>query len=56
MTDTLASLDFQQILHNLWNILKYEASNPMLFSSGLFWALFVVFLPVYALLKTVRYR
>lgn len=51
MTDTLASLDFQQILHNLWNILKYEASNPMLFSSGLFWALFVVFLPVYALLK-----
>ena len=32
-------------------MLRYEADNPMIFSSGLFWTLFVIFIPVYALLK-----
>lgn len=41
------SLVFTNILHTL----QYEANNPMLFSSGLFWVLFLVFLPVYALIK-----
>lgn len=36
---------------NICELLKYEAGTPMIFSSGLFWALFVIFLPVYALLK-----
>lgn len=39
------------VLHNICELLKYEAGSPMIFSSGLFWALFVIFLPVYALLK-----
>lgn len=39
------------VFHNICELLKYEAGSPMIFSSGLFWALFVIFLPVYALLK-----
>lgn len=45
-------MDFSTILHNIGELLRYEASAPMLFSSGLFWALFIVFLPVYALLRS----
>ncbi len=44
-------MDFPTVFHNICSLLRYEASAPMLFSSGLFWALFLVFLPVYALLK-----
>lgn len=44
-------MDFSVIFHNICDLLRYEASAPMLFSSGLFWALFLVFLPIYALLK-----
>lgn len=39
------------VFRNICELLKYEAGTPMIFSSGLFWALFVIFLPVYALLK-----
>lgn len=39
------------VFRNICELLKYEAGSPMIFSSGLFWALFVIFLPVYALLK-----
>lgn len=39
------------ILRNLWEMLKYDADAPMLFSSGLFWLLFIFFLPIYVLLK-----
>jgi len=35
-------------------MLAYEADHPMLFSSGLFWVLFLIFLPVYALLRSRR--
>ncbi len=47
----MSSVDFQQVFSNLWEMLKYDASAPMLFSSGLFWLLFIFFLPVYALMK-----
>lgn len=47
-------MDFQTVISNIADILKYEASSPMLFSSGLFWVLFTIFLPVYALLKNRR--
>lgn len=39
------------ILQNLLEMLRYDAEAPMLFSSGLFWLLFIAFLPIYALLK-----
>lgn len=38
-------------IQNLGNALVYDPSAPMLFSSGLFWILFIIFLPLYALLK-----
>lgn len=39
------------ILHNLGKLFAYDSSAPMLFSSGLFWILFILFIPLYALLK-----
>lgn len=36
---------------NLFDMLRYDPQAPMLFSSGLFWFLFIVFIPVYAILK-----
>lgn len=41
---------------NLADMLQYDPSAPMLFSSGLFWVLFLLFLPVYALLKGSRVK
>ncbi|MDE5635888.1 MAG: MBOAT family protein, partial [Muribaculaceae bacterium] len=43
--------DFGNILHNIGRLLDYTPSEPMLFSSGTFWALFLLFMPVYALLR-----
>lgn len=39
---------------NIVGMFKYDPSAPMLFSSGLFWLIFILFLPVYALLKNSR--
>lgn len=36
---------------NLLSLLTYSEGEPMLFSSGLFWALFLIFIPIYAMLK-----
>ncbi len=36
---------------NILHMLEYDPSAPMLFSSGLFWLLFIIMLPIYALLK-----
>lgn len=38
-------------LTNIANLLNYNPDEPLLFSSGTFWALFLVFLPLYSLLK-----
>ena len=42
----------ENLLTNLFDQLTYHPGEPMLFSSGVFWALFIVFLPVYAMLKS----
>lgn len=39
------------VIHNILEQLTYQPGEPMLFSSGVFWALFMVFMPVYALLR-----
>lgn len=44
-------MDLSTVISNIIDILSYDASAPMLFSSGLFWVLFVAFLPIYALIK-----
>ncbi|MDE7381997.1 MAG: MBOAT family protein [Muribaculaceae bacterium] len=36
---------------NLLEMLKFDEKAPMLFSSGLFWFIFIIFLPIYILLK-----
>lgn len=41
----------EHLWHNICRLLTYDASAPMLFSSGTFWALFLVFMPLYGLLK-----
>lgn len=42
-------------MDNVWNniagLLSYDPSAPMLFSSGTFWALFLIFMPVYGILR-----
>lgn len=38
-------------LHNFTHQFAYDPTAPMLFSSGVFWILFLIFLPLYALLK-----
>lgn len=46
--------DILTFFDNVGRMLAYEADHPMLFSSGLFWVLFLIFLPVYALLRSRR--
>ncbi|MCH5218493.1 MAG: MBOAT family protein [Muribaculaceae bacterium] len=41
-------------LKNLGGLFTYDPGAPMLFSSGFFWFLFILFLPVYILLKGSR--
>lgn len=38
-------------LGNLGQSFLYDPEAPMLFSSGLFWLIFIIFMPIYALLK-----
>lgn len=47
---------FQTGAHSIKDMLLYDPKAPMLFSSGLFWLLFIFFLPVYALLKGSRWK
>lgn len=42
------------IWQGLCNLLSYDATAPMIFSSGLFWVLFLIFLPIYGKLKDRR--
>lgn len=41
-------------LRNIGNMFLYNPDEPLLFSSGFFWLLFIFFLPVYVLLKRSR--
>ena len=43
---------FAEILHNIGQYLVYDPDAPMLFSSGTFWALFLIFMPLYGLLRS----
>ena len=56
---TIPMLDIDNLIHNgrialgnIWNMLAYDPTAPMLFSSGLFWLLFILILPVYVALKS----
>lgn len=43
-----------EFFHTIIDFLSYKPGEPMLFSSGIFWALFLVFLPIYSLLRSRR--
>lgn len=45
-------IDWSTTLYNAVSLLGYDPWSPMLFSSGLFWVLFLVFIPIYASLKS----
>lgn len=54
-------IDFESILHNvkigvsnIGHMLAYDPQAPMLFSSGLFWLIFILMLPVYVALKASK--
>lgn len=47
---------FVRSLGSIWEQLAYDPKAPMLFSSGLFWLLFIFFLPIYALLKGSKWK
>lgn len=44
------------IFHNIGELLSYDSEAPLIFSSGLFWLLFVLFLPIYAAIKHNRWQ
>ena len=43
-------------LRNIGRLFAYDPGAPMLFSSGFFWFLFILFLPIYILLKDNKAR
>ena len=47
-------IDPSLVLKNLGNLFLYDGKSPMLFSSGFFWFLFILFLPVYVALKASK--
>lgn len=44
------------LFHNILDLLSYHPESPMLFSSGLFWGIFLIFLPLYALLRNRHWQ
>ncbi|MBQ9077357.1 MAG: MBOAT family protein [Muribaculaceae bacterium] len=49
-------MDLTIVWHNICELLSYDKDAPMIFSSGIFWLLFILFLPIYALLKKRRWQ
>lgn len=41
---------------NLSSLFLFDPKAPMLFSSGLFWIIFLIFLPIYALVKGSKWK
>lgn len=55
----MEGFDFSTVakgVQNVGSLFPYDPSAPMLFSSGFFWFLFILFLPVYILLKNNKAR
>lgn len=46
--------DISTIWTNMCNLLSYNSQEPLMFSSGLFWVLALIFIPIYAALKKRR--
>ena len=44
------------LIANIKRLLLYNPEEPLLFSSGIFWILFIIFLPIYSFLKGSRWK
>ncbi|MCM1449466.1 MAG: MBOAT family protein [Clostridiales bacterium] len=44
-------IDLHTLCSNVTRLLGYNPAEPMLFSSGTFWVLFLLFMPIYGLLR-----
>ena len=44
----------EYLWHNICELFSYQKDAPMIFSSGIFWVIFLMFLPIYAALKDKR--
>ena len=49
-------MDFSTLWSDIVELLSYKENAPMIFSSGVFWALFLLFLPIYSLVKERRWQ
>ena len=47
-------MELSTLWSNILGLLAYDSTSPMLFSSGTFWALFLLFMPIFAKLKKRR--
>ena len=50
----MQDINIPQALSNIVHLLQYDKEAPLLFSSGLFWLLFILFIPLYALFKSSK--
>ncbi len=50
------SFDFATLWSNIVSFLSPAPSQPLMFNSGLFWVLFIIFLPIYAMLRGKRVK
>ncbi len=44
------------IINNIIDLLRFDPEKPMIFSSGLFWALFLLFIPIYSFLRSRKWQ
>ena len=49
-------MDFSSLPQTLGSLLTYHRESPLIFSSGLFWVLFVCFMPLYALMRRRKWQ
>jgi len=50
----LSQIDLAGVWQRVLSMLSYTPDEPMMFNSGLFWVLFIIFIAVYAQLKSRR--
>ena len=49
-------MEITYLWHNICELFTYQKDAPMIFSSGIFWLIFIIFLPIYASLKNRRWQ
>ena len=49
------TFDIATLAHNAIEQLSFHPGEPLMFNSGLFWVLMILFLPVYGMLRSRRW-